>query len=94
MAEYDDMTGEEFQIHLFIESANSHMQTVATELLGKENPTMQQLKVKEKETENATLYNQKREYGNMANMKKDKYCQQFNSKIHSKAECWGSCSHC
>ena len=53
-AEYDDMTGDEFWIPLFIESADSHMQKIATVLLGTENPTMPKLKVKVKETKNAT----------------------------------------
>ena len=57
VAEYDEMTGDEFQIHLFIESPDAHMQKLATELLGKENSTMQKLKVKVKETENALWYN-------------------------------------
>ena len=83
VAEYDEMSGDEFEIHLFIKSADTHMQKIATELLEKENPTMQQLKIKVKETENATWYNQKREYGKMANTKKEKYCQPCNSKANS-----------
>ena len=55
---------------------------------------MQQLKVKVKETENATWYNQKREYGKMANLKKEKYCKPCNSKTHSESECWGPCNFC
>ena len=69
---YDNVTGDEFQIHLFIELADSHMQKIATQLWGTDNPTMEKLKVKVKETENATWYNQKREYGKMANLRKDK----------------------
>ena len=44
----------EFQIHLFLNSADAHMSKIATELLEKENPTMQQLKTKVKESENTT----------------------------------------
>ena len=64
------MTGDEFQIHMFIESAYSKMSKIATELLWTENPTMQKLKVKVKETEYSTWYSQKKEYRKMANLKK------------------------
>ena len=40
LAECDEMSGNEFQIHLFINSANAHMAKIATELLEKENLTM------------------------------------------------------
>ena len=92
VAEYDDITGDKFQIHLFILSADSHMQKIATELLDIENPMMQQLKVKE--TENHTWYNQRREYRKMANLKKEKYCKPCNRKTHSESECWGPCNFC
>ena len=77
MAKYEDLTGDEFQIHLFNESGDAHMQKIATELLGKENPIMQQLKIKVKESENATWYNQKR-----AKIRKEKFCKPFDSKTH------------
>ena len=79
----------EFQIHLFINSANAHISKIATELLEKENPTMQQLKTKVKETENATWYNQRKEYDKMANIKKDKFSKPCNSKTRFEADCWG-----
>ena len=58
VVEYEQMSGYEFQIHLFIESANSQMAKTAMELLETENPTMQRLKVKVKEIENYVWYNQ------------------------------------
>ena len=95
MAEYDEMTGDEFQVHLFIESANAHMRKLATEVLGKENQTMQQLKVMVIETKNALWYNQKKDYGKMANVRKgNKFCKPCNNKMHSEADCWGPCGHC
>ena len=94
VAEYNDMTGDEFQIHLFIELADTQMSKNSTELLGTENPTMQKLKVKVKETENASWYNHRKEYGKMANIRKEKYCKPCNSKTHSESDCWGSCSFC
>ena len=48
VAEYEDMTGDELQIHLFVESADSQNAKMATELLETENPTMQRLQVKSK----------------------------------------------
>ena len=54
VAEYETISGDEFQIHLFINSAGAHMSKIALELLEKENPTMQQLKTRVTETENAT----------------------------------------
>ena len=84
------MSGNEFQIHLFIESADSQMAKMATELLETENPTMQRLKVKVKETKNSIWYRQKKEYRKMANFKKEKFCEPCNTK----SECWGPCGIC
>ena len=92
VAEYDKMTGDEFQIHLFIESGDSQLSKIATELLGKDNPTMYKLKIKVKETENSTWYSWKKEYGKMANLRKEKFCKPCNSMTHTESECWAPCS--
>ena len=51
VVEFDSMTGDEMAIHLFDECAASQMSRIAIDLLAKENPTMQNLKIKVKETE-------------------------------------------
>ena len=81
------MTGDEFQIHLFIESANSQMAKMATKLLETEKPTMQRLQVKVKEMENSIWYSQKKEYEKMTNLRKEKFCKPCNSKTHTESEC-------
>ena len=78
-------------IQLFVESADTLMARNAMELLEKENPSMQKLKVKVKETENSIWYSQKKEYGKVANFQKDKYCKPCKSKTQSTAECWRPC---
>ena len=88
------MTGDEFQIHLFIESANFQMAKMATKLLETEKPTMQRLQVKVKEMENSIWYSQKKEYEKMTNFRKEKFCKPCNSKTHTESECWGPCSFC
>ena len=52
------MSVEEFQIHLFIRDADAQMNRIATELLEKEKPTIQQSKTKFRETEASVWYNQ------------------------------------
>ena len=68
------------------------MSKLATEILRTEKPTVHELRTKVKKTEAAIWYNQK-EYGKMANMKKDTtmFCKPCNSKSHDKAKCWGPC---
>ena len=50
VAEFEKMRGEELQIDLFIRDADPQMSKIATEILEKDTPTMQQLKTKVKET--------------------------------------------
>ena len=45
------------------------MSKIAAEILEK-NPTVHQLRTKIKETESAVWYNQRKEYGKMANVEK------------------------
>ena len=60
------------------------MSKIATEVSEKDTPTMYQLKTKVKETESSVWYGQRKEYGKMANVKKDssKFCKPCNSKTH------------
>ena len=46
VAEFEKMSGEELQIHLFIRDADPQMSRIATEVLEKDKPTMHQLKLK------------------------------------------------
>ena len=83
VAEYEQITEDEFQIHLFIESTDPQMARMAMDLLKTENPTMQCLKVKVKEIENSVWYNQKKKYGKLENFRKEKFLKPSNSKIRS-----------
>ena len=47
-----------------------------------------------KETEAALWYNNKKEFGRMANMRPPKYCKPCNSRTHNESECWGKCKNC
>ena len=60
VVEFEELTGDEYQIHLFFETAVPQMVKTAKELLEKDNPTMQKLKVKIKETENSVWFIQKK----------------------------------
>ena len=53
VAEFDSMTGDEMVIPIFTESTDPHMARLVMDMPEKENPTMQSLKVKVKETENS-----------------------------------------
>ena len=61
VAEFEQMTGDESQIHVLIESADPQMARIALELLEKENSTIQRPKFKVKEIKNSVWYNQKKE---------------------------------
>ena len=40
VAEFEEMSGDEVQIHLFIREADAQMSRIATEILEKENPSV------------------------------------------------------
>ena len=96
VAEFEEMSGDEFQIHLFIREADAQMSRIATELLEKEKPTIHQLTTKIKETEAEVWYNQRKEFCTMANVKREvtKFCKPCNSKTHNESDCLGPCEIC
>ena len=72
VAELDSITGDEMGIHLFDECADNQMARLAMDLLAKENPTMQELKIKVKETENSIWSNNGKNYGKIVAYQKEK----------------------
>ena len=90
VAEFEEMSGDEFQIHLFIREVYAQMSRIATELLDKEKPIIHQLTTKIKETKAAVWYNQRKEFGKMENVKREitKCCKHCNSKTHNESDCW------
>ena len=60
--EFDSMTGNEMVIYLFVECADSQMVRLALDLLAREKPIMQELKIKFKETENSIWYKSGNKY--------------------------------
>ena len=89
-AKFEEMSRDEYQIHLFIREADAQIPRIATEILEKENPAIHQLTTKIKETEAAVWYNQRKEFGKMADMKREvsKFCKPCNSKTHNESDCW------
>ena len=73
--EFDNMSLDEFLIHLFIREADSQMAKIAQEILERDKPNIHMLVNKIKETEAAVWYNNKKEFGRMANMRPPKYCK-------------------
>ena len=71
--EFEKMSLDEFLIHLFIRDADSIMAKMAQEILEKENPNINMVANKIKETEAATWYNNKKEFGRMASMRPPRY---------------------
>ena len=92
--EFDKMSLDEFLIHLFIRDADSIMAKMTLEILEKENPNINMVAIKIKETEAATWYNNKKEFGRMASMRPPRHCKVCDSKTHNESECWGECEHC
>ena len=88
------MTGDEMVIHLFAENADPPIARLAIDMLEKENPMMQSLKVKVKDKENSIWFNNGTNYGKSSTFQKEKYCKQCNSKTHYTSECWGPYEYC
>ena len=93
VVEFDQMTGEELMIHLFMRDADPQMSKLATDILRTNKATVHELRTRVKETEAAVWYNRK-EYGKMANAKKEStmFCKPCNSTSHDEANYWGPCS--
>ena len=72
--EYDKMSLDEFLIHLIIRDADSQMAKMALEILKRDNPSIHMVVNKIKETGAAVWYNNKKEFGRMANMRPPRYC--------------------
>ena len=85
--EFDNMSLDEFLIHLFIREADSQMAKIAQEILERDKPNIHMLVNKIKETEAAVWYNNKKKFGRMANMRPPKYCEPCDSRTHNESEC-------
>ena len=92
--EYEKMSLDEFLIHLFIRDAVNVMTKMAQEILERENPSIHTVVNNIRETEAAVWYNNKKEFGRMANVRPPRYCKSCDSKTHNESECWGECEHC
>ena len=71
--EFDKMSLDEFLIHLFVRESDSQMSKMALEILEKDKPSFHAPINKCKETESAVWYNNKKEFGRIANMRPQKY---------------------
>ena len=85
--EFDKMSQDEFFIHLFVWEADSQIAKIALEIMERDKPSFHTLINKCKETESAVWYNNKKEFGRMANMRPQKYCKPCDSKTHNESEC-------
>ena len=83
VVEFDQVTGEELMILLFMRDADPQMSKLATDILRTNKPMVHELRTRVKETEAAVWYNQK-ECWKMANAKKEStmFCKPCNSTTH------------
>ena len=92
--EYDKMSLDRFLIHLFIRNADNMMSKMAQEILEREHPSIHIVFYKIREIKAAVRYNNKKEFGMMANVRPPRYCKSCDSKTHNESEWWGECEHC
>ena len=92
--EFQSMTIDELNIHMFAKEADNQMAKMALEQLKTEKPNFRNLINTCKEYESSSWYTGRKDYARMASSKPERFCKPCNSRTHDESDCWGECQVC
>ena len=82
-------------IHIFADSSDATMSQIALDVLASTKPTVAELRVKVKETENSIWYTKGLKTAKTAGLQTGgRHCTTCDGRSHNTEDCWGLCRWC